>query len=186
MALNGANLSIKRGTIHGLVGHNGAGKSTLVKIFAGVLRPDSGRISVLGDDVVLSDPRAALDRGIGVLFQELSLCPDLTVAENIGLEAARGRRSYLLNRRRMRAVALEALARIGVRIEPSRLVAHLSFSDQQLVALARVVQQQPEIVILDEPTSALGPHEVKRLTSLLKDWPPRASRCCSSPIASTR
>ena len=109
-ALDGANLTIERGTIHGLVGHNGAGKTTLVNILAGVLQPDSGRLSVLDQEAVLRGPRDALHRGIGVLFQQLSLWPHLTIAENLWLETEIGSGRVLLDRRRMRAAAQEGLS----------------------------------------------------------------------------
>jgi ribose transport system ATP-binding protein len=167
-ALDGANLTIELGTIHGLVGHNGAGKSTLVQILAGVIQPDAGSLSVLGEETVLQHPRDALQRGIGVLFQELSLWPQLTVAENIWLETEADGQHLVLDRRQMRSIAINALSFMGIEIDPSTRVSRLSFSDQQLVALARVVQQNPRIVILDEPTSALGPEETERLADLLR------------------
>jgi rhamnose transport system ATP-binding protein len=168
-ALNGANLTVERGVVHGLVGHNGAGKSTLVNILAGVHQPDSGRLSVLDkEDVVLSDPKSALRHGIGVLFQELSLWPELTVAENIWLETDASDGVFLIDRGRMREAAREALSRVGVPVDPSVRVSQLSFSDQQLVALARVLQLDAQVIILDEPTSALGPQEAIRLATLLR------------------
>jgi ABC-type sugar transport system ATPase subunit len=169
VALNGVNLSIRRGTVHGLIGHNGAGKSTLVKIVAGALRPDEGRVSVLGDEVELSGPQDAATRGVAVLHQDLSLFPDLSVAENVWLGISSIDHSRWLRPQRMRQVAQSALASVGAEIDSRAQVSQLSFSDQQLVALARVMQQRPRVVVLDEPTSGLGPEEAARLGTILAD-----------------
>jgi ABC-type sugar transport system ATPase subunit len=168
-ALADANLRIEPGTVHGLVGHNGAGKSTLVNILAGVLKPDAGHLAIHGDVVALESPRDALGRGIGVVFQELALWPDLTVAANISLgTGGRGDRA-LLDRPAMRATAVDALRRVGMTIDPATPISDLAFSDQQLVALARLAHLKPKILILDEPTSGLGPDEVRRLGRLLRE-----------------
>lgn len=167
-ALASANLRILPGTVHGVVGHNGAGKSTLVNVLAGVLRPDAGHLMIHGERVVLDGPRDALRRGIGVVFQELALWPELSVAENIWLATGGHSDGMVLDRPAMRATAVEALGRVGMTIDPATPISALNFSDQQLVALARLAQHKPRILILDEPTSGLGPDEVRRLRGLIR------------------
>ena len=168
-ALDDVSLSLKSGETHGLIGHNGAGKSTLVKILAGVLEPNDGTLVVNGQERRLRSAVDALRQGIGVLFQEPSLCPNLTVAENIWLEeSALSGNLSLLNGRKIRDVAEQALARIGVTIAPDRATQTLSKADQQLVSLARIFRLNPSVLVLDEPTAPLSGPEIERVMDLVE------------------
>ena len=168
-ALDGVSLSLKSGQIHGLIGHNGAGKSTLVKILAGVLEPNDGTLIVNGQERRLRSAVDALRQGIGVLFQEPSLCPNLTVAENIWLEeSVFSRNLSRLDGRKIAEVAEQALSRIGVTIAPHRATQTLSKADQQLVALARIFRLNPSVLVLDEPTAPLSGSEIERVMDLVE------------------
>ncbi len=167
-ALDKVHLELRRGAIHGLVGHNGAGKSTLVKIASGALQPDAGSITIGGRLVGLTSPGQAHRNGIAVLFQELTLWPTLSVAQNLWLETHPGHDPRVVLPGRVRRRAIEALQWIAPAIDASEVVAGLSFADQQLVAIARILQLRPKVLVLDEPTSGLGPSEVKRLGTVIR------------------
>ena len=169
LALDDVSLSLKSGVTHGLIGHNGAGKSTLVKILAGVLEPNDGTLVVNGQERRLRSAVDALRQGIGVLFQEPSLCPNLTVAENIWLEeSVFSKNLSLLNARKIAEVAEQALARIGVTIAPDKATQTLSKADQQLVSLARIFRLNPSVLVLDEPTAPLSGPEIERVMDLVE------------------
>jgi ribose transport system ATP-binding protein len=168
-ALTGASLSAHFGEVHALVGENGAGKSTLIKIVGGVVRPDSGTIKVSGEDVTLSGPSAARSLKIGTVFQELTLFPWLTVAENLFLgEEPRGRTRLI--RRRLLAVRAEAVFDdFSVRgIDPNDLAGSLSLAHRQIVEIVSAFLHEPRILLLDEPTSALAEHDVGWLFELVR------------------
>ncbi len=168
VALSEVDFEVLAGEIHGLVGQNGAGKSTLMKIVAGDYRPDSGRIFVDGDEVEIRDPRRGLDLGVGIVYQELSLLPNLTVAENISL----GREQTTLavvGRETAMQLAAQALALLGIdHISPSVRVNRLTVAEQQLVEIAKVLSLGPRILVLDEPTAALSLHDTRRLFTALR------------------
>jgi len=169
LALDGVDLEIAAGTIHGLLGENGAGKSTLLKILAGDHAPTAGEIELGGEHVHISGPAHAHDLGIGIVYQELSLLPNLSVAHNISLgdEPMRG---VAIDESAVRTTAADALERIGVRtIRPERLVGSLSLAERQLVEIAKVLTlQQPRLLIFDEPTAALNHHDVTRLFGIMR------------------
>ena len=166
-ALDDVNLTLNSGQIHGLVGHNGAGKSTLVKILAGVLEPSEGTLIVNGQERKLRSAVDGLRQGIGVLFQEPSLCPNLTVAENIWLEETALAWNFSgLDKRKLHREAENALSRIGASIPLSVKVVTLSIADQQLVALARILRLKPVALVLDEPTAPLSGPEIERVMEL--------------------
>ena len=167
-ALDSVSLALHPGRIHGLVGHNGAGKSTLVKILSGVLQANSGTIVIEGRIHAFANPREALRSGVAVLHQELTLWPTLTVAENLWLESHPRADPRLIDPRRLRKRAVEALGAIAPAIRASTPVAHLTFADQQLVAIARILQLKPRVLVLDEPTSGLGPADVLRLGTVMR------------------
>lgn len=168
-ALRGVNLEIREGEILGLAGANGAGKSTLINVLTGQFTPDVGVLSVRGVEVTLDAPRRAAEQGIGVVRQELDLVPDLTVAENLALGDERSfRRRGFLDRAKMAASAVDALARVGLTISPSALVKDLSIGDQQLVAAARALRHAGAVLLLDEPTSSLTPFEAERLFAVMR------------------
>jgi ribose transport system ATP-binding protein len=157
------------GEIHALVGENGAGKSTLIKILCGVTQPDSGEIRIRGEGLTLSDPQHARALGVGTVFQELTVMPWMTVAENLLVNDPPRGRSGLIARRKLPARAAEILATYGMpRIDPRALAAHLSVADRQLVEIVRALQRKPDILFLDEPTAALSENEVDWLFEKVK------------------
>ena len=167
-ALTDVDFSLRAGEIHGLVGENGAGKSTLMKIIAGVHQPDAGTILLDDKPIRLRSARDARALGIGMVHQELSIVPELTVAENVALGTQPLNRFGLVDYRRMRREARTQLARLGLDIDPATTIGTLPIGLQQLVELARVLSSGARIIILDEPTSALSPPEVARLFELLR------------------
>ena len=167
-ALEQADLSISAGRIHAILGENGAGKSTLIKILSGVVRPDAGRIALDGADVTFDSPAAASRAGIVCIFQELSLVPDLSVADNISISNP-PRRFGLVDRRKQRRIAEDALARAGATdIHPMALVKDLPLSRRQMVEIAKALAREPRILILDEATSALTAADVAKVFVVLK------------------
>ena len=167
-ALEDADLAIESGRIHAVLGENGAGKSTLIKIMAGVVAPDEGRMLLDGEPVSFASPSDAQAAGIACIFQELSLIPDLSVADNISISDP-PRRFGLIDRRAQRRVAEDALARAGAdNIHPSALVKDLSLSRRQMVEIAKALARKPRILILDEATSALTAADVTKIYRVLK------------------
>ena len=142
-ALENASLSVAAGRIHAILGENGAGKSTLIKILSGVVRPDAGRIVLDGAEVAFNSPADANRAGIVCIFQELSLVPDLSVADNIAISSP-PKRFGLINRRAQRQIAEEALARAGAAdIHPMALVKDLPLSRRQMVEIAKALARKP-------------------------------------------
>ena len=156
------------GEIHGLVGENGAGKSTMMKIIAGVHHGFEGEMRVAGKTVHLRSPRDALAAGIGMVHQELSIVPDLTVAENVFLGAQPVIAGGMVDWARMKREAKKQLASLGLDIDPAARMGSLPVGIQQLIELSRVLFSGARIIILDEPTSALSPPEVARLFEALR------------------
>ena len=161
-ALSDVDLEVRSGEVHAIVGENGAGKSTLMKILAGVHQPDEGFLELSGERVRITGQSDALRRGIGMVYQELNLVPDLTVAENISLGRTPSRFGVVDNRALLRD-ARRVLDELDARIEPSQLVGSLTVSQQQIVEIAKVYASGPRIVVLDEPTSSLSEHEARSL-----------------------
>jgi ribose transport system ATP-binding protein len=167
-ALDGAELTVNAGRIHGILGENGAGKSTLIKIMSGVVAPDEGRMLLDGKEVSFASPAAANDAGIVCIFQELSLVPHLSVADNIVISNP-PKRFGMIDRKRQRAIAEEALMRAGAAdIHPSALVKDLPLSRRQMVEIAKALARKPRILILDEATSALTASDVSKVFAVLK------------------
>jgi ribose transport system ATP-binding protein len=166
-ALRDVDFVLKAGEVHGLVGENGAGKSTLMKIIAGVHAQYQGQMLIDGKPVHFRSARDALDAGIGMVHQELSIVPDLTVAENVylGKQLTKG---GIIDWRGMVAGAREQLASLGIDVDPRMRMGALAIGLQQLIELARVLFSGARIVILDEPTSALSPPEVERLFEVVR------------------
>ncbi len=168
-ANDGISLRLYPGEIHGLLGANGSGKSTLIKILSGVHEPDSGSIRYLGKPVRLENPTAARSKGVATVFQEFSLVPSLTVAENIFLgHYPRRTAGLLVNWKLMRQKAVEVLGTLEIEIDPDRMVGELSVAEQQMVEIAKGMQRDAKMLILDEPTAALGEHEIAALHALLR------------------
>ena len=166
-ALEGVDFDAHAGSIHAVLGENGAGKSTLIKIIAGVVRPDAGTLAIDGAARVLADPQAANAAGVVCVFQELSLLPDLSVADNIAITTP-PRRFGLIDGRAQRRVAAGLLARVGCEdINPITLVRDLPLSRRQMVEIAKALGRKPRLLILDEATSALTAADVEKVYSIL-------------------
>jgi ribose transport system ATP-binding protein len=163
-ALRGVDFDLRSGEVHALLGENGAGKSTFIKILSGLTHPDGGRVEI---DGVLVNPRSAAAAhalGIQTVHQELELAAPLSVAENIFM----GRlptRGGTIARGELRRNAVQALEQIGATIDPDAIVASLSVSDWQVVEIVRALVRNARILILDEPTAALPPREVDRVSA---------------------
>jgi inositol transport system ATP-binding protein len=166
-ALSDVWLDVRRGEILGLLGENGAGKSTLLKILSGVMPPSAGHIMFDGQEYRPSDPLDAKRHGIVTIYQELSLIPALTVAENIFVGRAPVGRLKLVSWRQMEEASRAIIARVGLSIDPRTPVSALSVAEQQLVEIARALSLQSRLIIMDEPTSALSETEVQRLLSIM-------------------
>ena len=166
-ALRNVDFTLKAGQIHGLVGENGAGKSTMMKIVAGVYPDFEGIIRLDGEEVRFRSSRDALNAGIGMVHQELSIVPDLSVAENVFL-GSQPTRAGVIDWQRMMREARRHLSGLGIDVDPRARIGSLSIGLQQLIEIARVLFSGARIIILDEPTSALSPPEVERLFQLLR------------------
>jgi ribose transport system ATP-binding protein len=167
-ALAGVDLAVVAGEVCGLVGENGAGKSTLMAILAGALRADAGAMTLDGRPFAPAHPMAARRAGVAMIYQELSLAPDLTVAENIllGVEPTR---NGVLDRQSMERSTTKAFAELGrASLRPEQLVGELSVAEQQLVEIARAIAIGSRVVVLDEPTSSLGRDDVTHLFALIR------------------
>lgn len=171
-ALDDVSVSLQPSEVLAVVGENGAGKSTLMKILAGVLSPDDGQILLHGSPVRLDSPRAAAQHGIALIHQELSLCDNLSVAENIFLGYEPRTRLGFVNRSRMvqnAALALQKLGLLQAQVSPLLPVYLLSIGHQQMVEIARALASHARILIMDEPTSSLSQHETDRLLMLIRE-----------------
>ena len=160
--------TLERGEVHALCGENGAGKSTLMNIIAGVLQPTEGEIRVDGAPVRISSPAVAQSLGIGLVHQEIALCPDVTVAENMYMAATNRRRTPLMNYRTLERDAQAVMNRLAS-IDVRRKVADLPISSQQLVEIAKALTLDCRVLILDEPTAALTETEAQQLFTIIRD-----------------
>ncbi|MEV6902192.1 sugar ABC transporter ATP-binding protein [Amycolatopsis sp. NPDC051372] len=167
-AVAGVSFPLYAGEAHALVGENGAGKSTIVKMLAGVHRPDQGELLLDGREAEFSSPADAKAAGIAVIYQEPTLFPDLTVAENIVMGRHPRGRLGMIDRAAIRAEAERLFARLGVRIDPNRPARGLSIADQQIVEIAKALSADARVLIMDEPTAALSLVEVERLFSVAR------------------
>lgn len=167
-ALSDVSLSIDRGEIHALVGENGAGKSTLMKILAGIYQPDAGAIFIDGQAVQISSPLAARHYGVSIVNQELALFPQLSIAANIFINREETRGRWVLDKPAMRRETETVLEQMGVHLDPGRKVGSLPVGERQIVEIARTLQQKSQIIIMDEPNSALNANESDRLFDLLR------------------
>jgi len=167
-ALVDASVTLYPGEAHALLGENGAGKSTLVKILAGVYQPDGGSLLVGGEPAVFHGPNASRAAGVSIIYQEPTLFPDLTVAENIFMGRQPLGRGRVIDRAQMNGAAAEVFARLGVRLDPARLARGLSVADQQIVEIAKALSLKANILVMDEPTAALTGVEVERLFEVMR------------------
>jgi len=169
VALDDVSLSLEPGQVHALMGENGAGKSTLIKILAGVYLPDEGTIHISGEAVDLSSPRDALARGIKVVFQEIALIDEFTVAENLFLGEYPTGPLGSIKWRRIEEEAAALFDRVGFAVDPRARVRDLPVSQQQMVEIARALAAEARILILDEPVSALDVSVQAQVLNLLAD-----------------
>jgi ABC-type sugar transport system ATPase subunit len=162
-ALDSVDFSLKRGEIHALVGENGAGKSTLMLIMAGVLKPDHGTLTLNGKEIHLQHPHHAQQLGISLVFQELALCSNMSVAENIFTNIQPVNRFDFINYDEMYAVTLSSLQAFGIELDPRAPLRNYNLATQQIVEITRAIQRNAAVLLLDEPTSAIGSRETERL-----------------------
>lgn len=170
-ALEGVNFSCRQGEIHALLGENGAGKSTLIKILGGVYQPDDGVLHVgnMDEPIVFKSPVFAQKMGVNIVHQELNLIPYMTVAENIFLGQEKCNRLKCLNGKGMNRHAVEILTRLDSKIRPTDTVASLDSINQKMVQIAKALVNEPKILVVDEPTAALGAKEIDSFFSILKE-----------------
>jgi ribose transport system ATP-binding protein len=170
-ALDDVSIDLRRGRLTALLGENGAGKSTLMSIIAGVQRPDAGEVLVDGQPVVFANTREAQQRGISMIFQELNLLPNLTVAENIFIGREPVGRMGFVDYAKMNRMAADLLGELDLPVAPTTPLGRLRVGQQQVVEIAKALSYDPRVIIMDEPTSALTAHEVEvlfRMIALLK------------------
>jgi ribose transport system ATP-binding protein len=167
-ALRGVDFSVKPGTVHALMGENGAGKSTLLKILRGVQAPDEGHVAIFGEPMTHFSAEAARAHGVAMIFQELSVVPSLTVAENIFLGREPRKRGLLVDQREANERAGRLLHELGVDVDPRTPVRRLSPGQMQMTEIAKAISQDAKVLVMDEPTSALCTAEVDKLFAFLK------------------
>src|SRR5665647_314906 len=175
-ALQAVDFDISKGEILCLVGENGSGKSTLIKIISGVLKPDSGTICINGNSYKSLTTMESVKEGIQVIYQDFSLFPNLTIAENISTNYLLSANRKLVNWKQVRLTSQEALNRINISLDPNLLVSDLSIAQQQLVAISRAILQNAKLIIMDEPTTALTSREVDKLFTVISDL--KSKGCC--------
>ena len=163
VALDDVSFNVRKGKVNVLIGENGAGKSTLMKILAGVQPPTSGKILLDGKEIQPRSPLEATHLGIGMVFQELNLCPNLSVVDNIFLARETTRKDGLIARRTQKKLAQELLGKLEQKIDPDELLSDLRIGEQQIVEITKALAQDVRILIMDEPTSALSATEVEVL-----------------------
>jgi simple sugar transport system ATP-binding protein len=169
-ALDSVDFEIRHGEIHCLIGENGSGKSTLIKIISGAEQPDDGAtITVDGESIHDYHAIDSIRRGVAVIYQDLSLFPNLAVAENIALSKAIASGSRFVNGKAIRSIASDAMGRIGISLALDELVGELSVADQQLVAICRALTHDVKLVIMDEPTASLTRREVDSLFAVVQE-----------------
>lgn len=173
-ALTDASLSLFPGEIHALLGENGAGKSTLLKTLAGVHTADSGSITLRGNEFQQGSTRASIEQGVAVIYQEPSLFPDLTLAENvfIGRQPTKGQ---VVDWQKMESQASALFERLGIKLDPHAKARGLSIADQQIVEIAKALSTDASVIVMDEPTAALSSKEVERLFSVARNL--QAEQC---------
>jgi ribose transport system ATP-binding protein len=168
VALSNVDLTLEPGKIHALMGENGAGKSTLIKIMAGVYAKDAGSIRMRGREIDIRSPRVSLQEGIKVVFQEIALISEFTVAENIFLGGYPTGRGGSIDWTKIRADSAALFNRIGFNVDPAARTGSLPVSQQQMVEIARALAHEARVVVMDEPTSSLTPNEVALLFTVIR------------------
>ncbi|MBP5125517.1 sugar ABC transporter ATP-binding protein [Pseudomonas protegens] len=169
VALANVQLRVRPGTVLALMGENGAGKSTLMKIIAGIYQPDSGELRLKGRPVTFATPLAALQAGIAMIHQELNLMPHMSIAENIWIGREQQNRLGLIDHREMHRCTAALLERLRIDLDPEEQVGNLSIAERQMVEIAKAVSYDSDVLIMDEPTSAITDKEVAHLFSIIAD-----------------
>jgi ribose transport system ATP-binding protein len=168
LAVDGVDLEIMPGEVHALAGENGAGKSTLMKLLSQVERPTEGEVEISGEPVAFHGPGYAQSLGVAMVYQEFALAPHLSVAENLFLGREPARAGFV-NRRKEKERAVELLGRVGLEIDPDRLVSSLTVAEQQRVEIAKALAIEAKVLILDEPTATLAEKEIEGLFGVIQD-----------------
>lgn len=169
LALSDVDFKVRQGKVNVLIGENGAGKSTLMKIIAGVERASNGNIFIDGTEVVYNSPADALKAGVGIIFQELNLFPNLNIAENIFMTREQKKNPVQIDHKKQIGKSTELLEKLQLHINPTTLVKDLRVGQQQIVEIAKVLSQNAKIIIMDEPTSALSQEEVSVLFNIIEE-----------------
>src|SRR5690606_22391948 len=169
VALDDVSFRLRRGSVHALMGENGAGKSTLMKVLAGIYQPDKGRVQLKGVDIRLKSPLDALENGIAMIHQELNLMAHMTVAENIWIRREPLNRLGFVDHGEMYRRTEELFERLNIGIDPEAKVKDLSVANRQMVEIAKAVSYESDVLIMDEPTSALTEREVEHLFRIIRD-----------------
>lgn len=167
VALNDMSFTIREGMVHGLIGENGAGKSTLIKVLTGINHPDKGQIFIDGKEVQISNPVVSKALGIGCIYQELNICPDMSVTDNLFLNSYL-KKGLFLNYREMNRLAAKTMEDLGQPIDPGTLCGHLGLGVQQAVEIGKSVLSNSRLIIMDEPTSSLSEAEVEQLFATIE------------------
>lgn len=171
IALKSVSMNVRQGEVHALLGENGAGKSTLIKILSGYHQPDpGGELIIAGKPVTYKNPKDAIDSSIHTIYQELTLCPDMTVAENIVLDKQNQFKGFLQRKSEYVAIAAQALKDLGQNeINPNWIVRNLSIAQQQVVEIAKAITADAKIVLMDEPTSSISQSDADKLMEIIRD-----------------
>ncbi|WP_417439369.1 sugar ABC transporter ATP-binding protein [Idiomarina sp.] len=169
LALDNVQLKIRPGTVHALMGENGAGKSTLMKVIAGIYQPDQGEIRLRGEVVTLETPLKAQESGVAMIHQELLLMNSMTVSENIWIRREPRNSFGLIDHDRMRGMTVELFDRLNIRLNPDAEISTLSVANRQMVEIAKAVSFNSDVLIMDEPTSAITETEVAHLFEIIRD-----------------
>ncbi|MDB6052223.1 MAG: D-ribose transporter ATP-binding protein [Pseudomonas sp.] len=169
VALSHVQLRVRPGSVLALMGENGAGKSTLMKIIAGIYQPDEGQIRLRGKPISFDTPLAALQAGIAMIHQELNLMPHMSIAENIWIGREQLNGLHMVDHKEMYRCTAELLKRLRIKLEPQDLVGTLSIAERQMVEIAKAVSYDSDVLIMDEPTSAITETEVTHLFSIIAD-----------------
>lgn len=169
IALDDVNIDLEKGEVHAIMGENGAGKSTLMKIIAGVHKPTSGKYYLKGNETVFSSPKAAQKSGISIIYQELNLIPHTSIAENIFLGREPTNNIGKIDWKTLYENASNILNDLGVDLDTKEKVDNLSIANKQMVEIAKAISFNSQIIIMDEPTSALEDDEFKYLFKIIND-----------------
>ncbi|AZO93869.1 sugar ABC transporter ATP-binding protein [Halocella sp. SP3-1] len=169
IALDNVKIDLKAGEVHALMGENGAGKSTLMKIIAGVYKQDKGKYYLDGKEIMFDFPREAQLNGISIIYQELNLIPDLSIAENIFLGREPSKRPGKIDWTRMYEDTTEILNELGINLDPAEKIKNISIANKQMVEIAKALSFNSKIIIMDEPTSALEDDEIEYLFKIIND-----------------